>query len=320
MIKPYFYDNMQTEKRYNDFSSFIRRKFNTRVQKVSIDAGFTCPNKDGTKGVGGCTYCNNNTFNPDYCKPIKPIKQQINEGIEFFSKKYKTQKYLAYFQAFTNTYAPLADLKIMYEQALDHEDVIGLVVATRPDCIKDEVLDYLEELAAAGNFIKLEFGLESTKNETLEAINRCQTHEEAIDAFKRADGRGLHLGGHLILGLPGETKEDMLNHAKMVSQLPINTLKIHHLQIVKHTMMAVQFKKTPEMFTFMELDEYIDFVVDFVEKLKPEIIIERFFSESPASMLIHPKYGLKNFEVKHLVEKRLEEREAMQGRLFQITH
>ena len=311
---------MQTEKRYNDFSSFIRRKFNTRVQKVSIDAGFTCPNKDGTKGVGGCTYCNNNTFNPDYCKPIKPIKQQINEGIEFFSKKYKTQKYLAYFQAFTNTYAPLADLKKMYEEALAHEDVIGLVVATRPDCIKDEVLDYLEELAAAGNFIKLEFGLESTKNETLEAINRCQTHEEAIDAFKRADGRGLHLGGHLILGLPGETKEDMMNHAKMVSQLPINTLKIHHLQIVKHTMMAVQFKKTPEMFTFMELDEYIDFVVDFVEKLKPEIIIERFFSESPASMLIHPKYGLKNFEVKHLVGKRLEEREAMQGRLFQITH
>jgi len=311
---------MQTEKRYNDFSSFIRRKFNTRVQKVSIDAGFTCPNKDGTKGVGGCTYCNNNTFNPDYCKPIKPIKQQINEGIEFFSKKYKTQKYLAYFQAFTNTYAPLADLKKMYEEALDHEDVIGLVVATRPDCIKDEVLDYLEELAAAGNFIKLEFGLESTKNETLEAINRCQTHEEAIDAFKRADGRGLHLGGHLILGLPGETKEDMMNHAKMVSQLPINTLKIHHLQIVKHTMMAVQFKKTPEMFTFMELDEYIDFVVDFVEELKPEIIIERFFSESPASMLIYPKYGLKNFEVKHLVEKRLEEREAMQGRLFQVTH
>jgi len=311
---------MQTEKRYNDFSSFIRRKFNTRVQKVSIDAGFTCPNKDGTKGVGGCTYCNNNTFNPDYCKPIKPIKQQINEGIEFFSKKYKTQKYLAYFQAFTNTYAPLADLKKMYEEALDHEDVIGLVVATRPDCIKDDVLDYLEELAAAGNFIKLEFGLESTKNETLEAINRCQTHEEAIDAFERANGRGLHLGGHLILGLPGETKEDMMNHAKMVSQLPINTLKIHHLQIVKHTMMAVQFKKTPEMFTFMELDEYIDFVVDFVEKLKPEIIIERFFSESPASMLIYPKYGLKNFEVKHLVEKRLEEREAMQGRLFQVTH
>ena len=310
---------MEIEKRYNDFSSFIRRKFNGRVQKVSIDAGFTCPNKDGTKGVGGCTYCNNNTFNPDYCKPIKPIKQQIEEGIVFFSKKYKTQKYLAYFQAFTNTYAPLADLKKMYEEALSHPDVIGLVIATRPDSIKDEVLDYLEELAAKDYFIKLEFGLESTKNETLVEINRCQTHEEAIDAFKRADGRGLHLGGHLILGLPGETKEDMLNHARKVSQLPMNTLKIHHLQIVKHTMMAVQFKKTPEMFTFMELDEYIDLVVDFLEILNPEIIVERFFSESPARMLIYPKYGLKNFEVKHLVEKRLEEREAVQGRLFEIS-
>jgi len=307
---------MQTEKRYNDFSSFIREKFGGRVQKVSIDAGFTCPNKDGSKGTGGCTYCNNNTFNPDYCKPIKPIKVQIEEGIAFFSKKYKAQKYLAYFQAFTNTYAPLSDLKEMYEEALLHEDVIGLVIATRPDCIKDEVLDYLEELAKAGNFIKLEFGLESTKNETLEAINRCQTHEEAIDAFKRADGRGLHLGGHLILGLPGESKEDMLEHARKVSELPINTLKVHHLQIVKHTMMAHQFKNTPDMFTFMELDEYIDLVVDFVELLKPEIIIERFFSESPARMLIHPKYGLKNFEVKHLVEKRLEEKNAMQGRLF----
>ena len=307
---------MQVKSRYKDFSSFIKEKFNGRVQKVSLDAGFTCPNKDGTKGKGGCTYCNNNTFNPDYCKPIKPISIQINEGIEFFSKKYKTQKYLAYFQAFTNTYAPLKDLKPMYEEALSHKDVIGLVIATRPDSIKDDVLDYLQYLAKKGNFIKLEFGLESTKNKTLEAINRCQTHEEAVDAFSRAKGRGLHLGAHLILGLPGENKEDMLEHARKVSQLPVNTLKIHHLQIVKHTMMAYQFKNTPEMFTFMELDEYIDLVVDFIELLNPDIILERFFSESPARMLIHPKYGLKNFEVKHLVNKRLEERDAWQGRLY----
>ena len=310
---------IKKEKRYNDFSSFVRRKFNGRVQKVSIDAGFTCPNKDGTKGVGGCTYCNNNTFNPDYCKPIKPIKVQIDEGIEFFSNKYKVQSYLAYFQAYTNTYAPLEDLIRMYDEALSHEYVIGLVIATRPDSIKDDVLDYLEKLAKRGYFIKLEFGLESTKNKTLEVINRCQTHEEAIDAFDRAKNRGLHLGGHLILGLPGETKEDMLDHARKVSKLPINTLKIHHLQIVKHTMMAIQFKRTPKMFNFMELDEYIDLVVDFLEILNPDIIVERFFSESPARMLIHPKYGLKNFEVKYLVEKRLEERDTMQGRLFQIS-
>ena len=307
---------MFDNKRYNDFSSFIKRKFDTRVQKVSINAGFTCPNKDGTKGVGGCTYCNNNTFNPDYCKPIKPIKVQIDEGIDFFSKKYKVQKYLAYFQAFTNTYAPLSDLRRMYEEALSHQDVIGLVIATRPDSIKNEVLDYLEELSKKGHFIKLEFGLESTKNETLEIINRCQTHEEAIDAFNRANNRGLHLGGHLILGLPGETKKDMLDHAKRISDLPINTLKIHHLQIVKHTMMAFQYKKDPDFFTFMELDEYVDLVVDFLEILSPNIIVERFFSESPAKMLIYPKYGLKNFEVKHLVEKRLEERDSIQGRFF----
>ena len=302
--------------RYRDFSQFIKQKFKGRVQKVSIDAGFTCPNKDGTKGTGGCTYCNNNTFNPDYCKPIKPILVQINEGIEFFSKKYKTQKYLAYFQAFTNTYAPLKELKPMYEEALSHSDVIGLVIATRPDSIKDDVLDYLQYLAKKGNFIKLEFGLESTNNRTLELINRCQTHEEAIDAFSRANDRGLHLGAHLILGLPGERKEDMLEHARKVSQLPVNTLKIHHLQIVKHTMMAYQFKNTPEMFTFMDLNEYIDLVVDFIELLNPNIILERFFSESPARMLIHPKYGLKNFEVKHLVNKRLDERDAWQGRLY----
>ena len=171
-----------------------------------------------------------------------------------------------------------------------------------------------------GNFIKLEFGLESTNNKTLEVINRCQKHEEAIDAFCRAKGRGLHLGAHLILGLPGESKEDMLNHAIKVSQLPVNTLKIHHLQIVKHTMMAYQFKNTPEMFKFMQLDEYIDLVVDFIELLHPNIILERFFSESPAKMLIYPKYGLKNFEVKHLVNKRLEERDTWQGRLYQISY
>lgn len=306
--------------RYNNFTSFIKQRFGVRVQKVCIDAGFTCPNKDGTKGVGGCTYCNNNTFNPAYCKPIKPIKFQINEGIEFFAKKYKAQKYLAYFQAYTNTYAPLFDLQNMYEEALDHKDVVGLVIATRPDCIKDDVLDYLQSLVERGYFIKLEFGLESTNDDTLRIINRCQTHNDAIDAFNRACGRGIHLGAHLILGLPGESREDMLEHARKVSKLPVDTLKVHHLQIVKHTMMAFQFKNTPEMFTFMELDDYIDLVVDFIELLNPDIILERFFSESPASMLIYPKYGLKNFEVKYLVEKRLEERKATQGRLYQITH
>ena len=306
---------MERDIRYNDFTTFIRNKFDCRVQKVSIDAGFTCPNKDGSKGKGGCTYCNNNTFNPDYCKPIKSITQQVNEGIQFFSKKYKSQHYLAYFQAFTNTYAPLDKLRDMYEEALLHPQVIGLVIATRPDSIKDDVLDYLQVLSG-DYFIKLEFGLESTNNKTLSLINRCQTHEEAIDAYARSKDRGIHLGGHLILGLPLESRDDMLNHAREISKLPIQTLKIHHLQIVKHTMMAIQFKKDPDFFNFMELNEYIDLVIDFLEILRPDIIIERFFSESPDRMLIFPKYGLKNYEVKSLVEKRLLERDTYQGRLF----
>ena len=306
---------MIAEKNYNDFSTYIREKFKCRVQKVSINAGFTCPNKDGTKGVGGCTYCNNNTFNPDYCKPIKSITQQLDEGIHFFSKKYHSQKYLAYFQAYTNTYAPIDQLNSMYSEALSHKDIIGLVIATRPDSISDEVLSLLQNLAK-NFFIKLEFGLESTKNDTLKLINRCQTHEEAVDAFARSKDRGLYLGGHLILGLPKENRNNMLNHAREVSKLPINSLKIHHLQIVKHTMMAIQYKKDPDFFKFFKLDEYIDLVVDFLEILRPDIVIERFFSESPKRMLIFPKYGKKNFEVKHLVQQRLMERRTFQGRFY----
>lgn len=307
---------IKKQKRYTDYSSYIKKKFGGRVQKVSINAGFTCPNIDGSKGKGGCTYCNNNTFNPEYCKPIKPISQQIEEGITFFSKMYKSQKYLAYFQAFTNTYAPLEQLKQKYEQALKHKDVIGLVIATRPDCITNEILDYLEQLVRAGNFIKLEFGLESTNNKTLDLINRCQSHEDAIKAFEMAKNREILLGAHIILGLPGESKKDMLNNALAINRLPVDTLKIHHLQIVKHTMMAFQYKTDSSQFSFFTLDEYLDLVINFLEILNPKIIVERFFSESPEHLLIAPKYGLKNFELVHKIEKRLQENDSWQGKKF----
>ena len=307
---------IKKQKRYTDYSSYIKKKFGGRVQKVSINAGFTCPNIDGSKGKGGCTYCNNNTFNPEYCKPIKPITQQIEEGIAFFSQMYKSQKYLAYFQAFTNTYAPLEQLKQKYEQALKHKDVIGLVIATRPDCITNEILDYLEQLVRDGNFIKLEFGLESTNNKTLELINRCQSHEDAIKAFDMAKNRGILLGAHIILGLPGESKKDMLNNALAINRLPVDTLKIHHLQIVKHTMMAFQYKQDASQFSFFTLDEYLDLVINFLEILSPKIIVERFFSESPEHLLIAPKYGLKNFELVHKIEKLLQEKNSWQGKKY----
>ena len=306
----------KNQKRYTDYSSYVKKKFGGRVQKVSINAGFTCPNIDGSKGKGGCTYCNNNTFNPEYCKPIKPISQQIDEGITFFSQMYKSQKYLAYFQAFTNTYAPLEELKQKYEQALKHKDVIGLVIATRPDCITNEILDYLEQLVKDGNFIKLEFGLESTNNKTLDLINRCQTHEDAIKAFDMAKNRGILLGAHIILGLPKESKEEILSNVLAINNLPVDTLKIHHLQVVKHTMMAFQYKQDASQFSFFTLDEYLDLVIDFLEILNPKIIVERFFSESPEHLLIAPKYGLKNFELVHKIEKRLQEKNSWQGKLF----
>jgi uncharacterized protein len=301
-------------KRYNDYSSYIKNKFKERVQKVSLDTGFTCPNRDGTKGTGGCTYCNNNTFNPYYCKPSKSITQQLNEGIEFFAKKYKTQQYLAYFQAYTNTYADIDLVKELYNEAISHPKVIGLVIGTRPDCINEDLINFLSELSK-DNFISLEFGVESTLDRTLEMVNRCHTFEETKAAYELAKNKGLQLGAHMIIGLPGESKEEILNHAKELSKLPINTLKLHQLQVVKHTMMARQLEEKPEMFSLFSSEEYIDLITDFVALLRPDIIIERFISESPAHLLIAPKWnGMKNFEIVAKIDKKLIEKDLWQGK------
>lgn len=303
-------------KRYSDYSSFIKNHFGERVQKVSIDTGFTCPNRDGTKGVGGCTYCNNNTFNPYYCKPSKSITQQLDEGISFFSKKYKTQKYLAYFQAYTNTYADINLVKELYTEAISHPKVIGLVIGTRPDCINEDLIIFLSNLSK-DYYISLEFGVESTLNRTLDLINRCHTFEETKVAYELAKNKGLHLGAHMIIGLPGETREDILHHAKELSKLPINTLKLHQLQIVKHTMMALQLKEKPEMFTLFSAEEYIDLITDFVALLRPDIIVERFISESPAHLLVAPKWNnMKNFEIVAKIDKRLVEKDLWQGKHY----
>lgn len=307
---------MLNVKPYNDYSSFIKQKFNERVQKISLDTGFTCPNRDGTKGIGGCTYCNNNTFNPYYCKPSKSITQQLDEGIGFFSKKYQTGQYLAYFQAYTNTYADIELVKELYLEAINHPNVIGLVIGTRPDCINAELIDFLSDLATK-HYIALEFGVESTINRTLDLINRCHTFEETKAAYELAKNKNLHLGAHLIIGLPGETREEMLNHAVEISKLPINTLKIHQLQIVKHTMMAQQLKTEPHLFNLFELDDYIEFICEFVALLRPDIIIERFISESPPHLLIAPKWnGLKNFEIVAKIEKRMAEKNIWQGKNY----
>ncbi len=302
-------------KRYNDFPSHFRGKFKTRVQKVSVDAGFTCPNRDGVRGTGGCTYCNNKTFKPTYCGLEKSITSQIRQGVDFFGRKYQSMQFLAYFQAYSNTYAPVNILRNLYDEALRHPKIIGLVIATRPDCIDKEVLDYLEELSSK-YYVMVEFGIESHRDETLQRINRGHNFEEAVIALEETSKRGINNCAHFILGLPGENREMMLEQAKVVSQLPVNNLKLHQLQIHKETVLAAQYNEHPERFNLFTAGEYIDLVVDYLELLNPGIIVERFISQAPPGLLIAPKWGLKNFEFIDKVEKQLSLRDTWQGRLF----
>jgi len=303
--------------RYLNYNKQIKKLFSQRVQKISINAGFTCPNRDGSKGTGGCTYCNNQTFSPEYCKPSKSVSQQMEEGIAFFHHKYAAQYYLAYFQAYTNTYDTIENLKIIYEEALTQPNVVGLVVGTRPDCVSDELLDYFGELAKK-HYVMIEYGIESTNNETLRFINRCHDFACAEKAIRDTAMRGIHTGAHIILGLPNEDRETLLSHADKLSDLPISSLKIHQLQLVKGTKMAEQFAAHPEWFHLYTVDEYADLAIDFLERLNPEIGVERFVSQSPYKLLIAPEWGVKNFEFLRLLEKRLEERNTWQGRLWNI--
>jgi radical SAM protein (TIGR01212 family) len=306
------------QRRFNTYPDYFRRIFGERIQKVTIDAGFTCPNRDGSKGVGGCTYCNNDGFNPSYCQPYKSITQQIEEGKEFHSVRYRrASKYLAYFQAFSNTYANIGILKQLYEEALSHPDVIGLVIGTRPDCVDNEKLDYLETLAKK-HYIQVEYGIESCYNESLEKINRGHTFEESVNAIKATHGRGIKTGAHIIFGFPWETKEQMLAQAAILNKLPLDTLKFHQLQVVKGTVMEKQYLENPNSFTFFEIDEYIDFFIDFLEKLNPAFVVERFTSEVPPRFLAGPGWGLiRTYELLQKLEQRLKERNTWQGRLFQ---
>jgi uncharacterized protein len=303
-------------KRYNDFSTHFRKLFDERVQKVSVDAGFTCPNRDGSKGFGGCIYCNNKTFNPSYCTLKGSVQSQIEKGIQFFGKKYSSMKFLAYFQAYTNTYAPVDELIELYEEALNNAGVVGLVVATRPDCLGDEVLDYFQKLSET-YYVMVELGIESCENKTLQLINRGHTFEESEIAIKKLAKRGIHNCAHLILGFPGEDREIILRQARVISGLPVENIKLHQLQIHAGTQIAIQYENDHNIFHHYSIEEFIELIIDYLELLRPTIIIERFVSESPAELLIAPNWGIKNFEFVAKVEKRLRERDTWQGRLWQ---
>ena len=302
-------------KPYRDFSYFLSQHFPYKVQKISVNAGFTCPNRDGSKGRGGCTYCNNQSFSPGYGFDHRSISRQLEDGIKFFSGKYPSMKYLAYFQSYTNTYDEIKTLIKKYEKALSYPDVVGLIIGTRPDCVSEELLDYFSEISKK-TFLMIEYGVESTLDSTLEAINRGHSYKESVDAILKTNERGIFTGAHMILGLPGETHQEMLMHAVHLSELPLTTIKLHQLQLIKGTTMAKQFESNPMQFRLFNIDEYIDLCVDFAERLNPGFVIERFVSQSPKNLLIAPDWGLKNFEFTAKIVKRFNERETWQGRLF----
>jgi len=305
------------ERRFNAYSNYFRSIYGARVQKVSIDAGFTCPNRDGTKGFGGCTYCNNDAFNPSYCMPAKSVSQQIEEGIKFHKWRYsEAVSYLAYFQAYSNTYAPLETLKKLYEEALSYPGVIGLIIGTRPDCIDEEKLACLKELSQKC-YLAVEYGIESCYNKTLRRINRGHSFEDAVLAVEKTASAGINTGAHFIFGLPGETREEMLEQASVISILPLKTVKFHQLQIIKGTIMEIEFRDNPGDFELFTWEEYLSFFISFLERLNPAFVVERFTGEAPPRFLTGPGWGKKRTDqIVNLIEKRLEELDTWQGRLY----
>lgn len=296
---------------YNDYGAWMRRLFPFRVQKISIDAGFSCPNRDGHISHGGCTFCDNRTFNPSYCQPSKSITEQITEGKEFFRHKYPDMKYLAYFQAFSNTYATLDTLQRRYEEALSAEDVVGIVIGTRPDCVSDEILNYLESLNRQ-TFMIMEYGIESVSDDTLRRVNRGHNFECSRRAITETHNRGILTGAHIILGLPGESAEDNVRQADIISALPIDILKLHQLQIIRGTQLAAEYERQP--FNLYTADEYIDLCRRYIERLRPDMVLERFVSQSPKELLVAPKWGLKNYEFANRFVNYMKRMDSWQGK------
>ena len=304
-------------RRFHSLADNYKQRYGSRIQKVSVNAGFTCPNRDGTKGYGGCTFCNNEGFNPSYCHDESSVKEQIDKGLSFLKKRYRrAQIFVAYFQAYSNTYADIEVLKHKYEQAFSHPEISGLSIGTRPDCIDNDKLDYLEELAEK-YIISVEYGVESCYEDTLIKINRGHSFEDSVRAIEQTAAKNIHTGIHLIIGLPGESRKRMLEQSNIISTLPINSVKFHQFQIVKGTTMAEDYAKHPEKFSFFEPEEYVDFMVEFLEKLRPDIAIERFAGEVPPEYNLRKTWGgLRSDQIIIMIEKELEKRNTWQGKKY----
>lgn len=307
------------ERRFNSYAAYFKRTFGSRMQKVTINAGFSCPNRDGKLSTGGCTFCRNDAFTPSYCQSEKSITQQIDEGIEFHRRRYRTaQRYLAYFQSFSNTYAPLERLRECYDEALAHPDIAGIVVGTRPDCIDEEKLDYFAELAKR-KYVIIEYGVESCYDATLKRINRGHDFATAERAIRLTAERGIHCGAHFILGLPGESDEMLIEQVEKINSLPLTTIKFHQLQLFKDTPMAREYDLHPEEFRFWTVEEYIELFVEIVRRLRPDIVIERFAGEAPPRYHHLEGWGLvRNETLLMMLDKELERKNVHQGDIFNI--
>lgn len=308
------------ERPFNSYSGYFKRLFGGRMQKLTVNAGFTCPNRDGRVGTGGCTFCNNEAFTPSYCTPAKSVTQQLEEGIEFHRNRYRTaQHYLAYFQSFSNTYAPLDQLRRIYDEALAHPLVAGLVIGTRPDCVDDAVLDYFAELAR-DRYVIIEYGIESCYDATLQAVNRGHDFACARRAVEATAARGIHTGAHFILGLPGESDEQMVAAADIINALPLDTVKFHQLQIFRDTPMAADWAAHPEQYRFRTLDEYLDLFIRILQRLRPDLVVERFAGEAPPRYHCGPTWGLiRNEQLLARLERRLLEEGTYQSQLWDGT-
>lgn len=293
------------KKLYRDFADFLSEHFGGKVQKIAVNAGFTCPNRDGTKGTGGCTYCNNQSFNPGYCAPSLSVSEQLEQGKAFFGRKYPEMKYLSYFQAYTNTHSADIDRLVgLYREALEVRDVVGLIIGTRPDCMPQPLLDRLTQLSG---WVMVEYGAESASDETLVRVNRCHTWADTADAARRTHEAGLPCGLHLIMGLPGEDEATMLATIDRVNELPVDTVKIHQLQLIRGTRMARDVEAGLYDIPRFTAEEYIELCVKLLRRLRPDIAVERFVSQSPPELLIYPRWNLKNYQFTNLLHKRLRE-------------
>ena len=307
-----------SERRLNTYSDYFKREFGGRVQKITLDAGFTCPNRDGTCGTGGCTFCNNKAFNPSYNDPEKSIESQILQGMNFHRTRYrKATRFLAYFQAYSNTYSSLEHMQALYEQALKVPGIIGIVVGTRPDCVDEDKLNYFQDLSKK-HYVTVEYGIESVINRTLQRVNRGHDVEKSLWAVSETARRGVRVGGHMIIGLPGEDRQDFLDSGRELSRWPLNNIKFHQLQVIRHTAMAREYEERPNEFVSFTLEEYLELMMEIVEQLNPSIVVERIAGEVTPGMGIREGWGIRYDRVLQAFEDLLEKHDTWQGKKFKL--